>query len=247
MNNLILAKVDTDAMSVCKPDQSPWTKEEELKFVEYINSQFPELIRWESEGTYEKLLVLKTKNYVFYSEGKKKIKGSALTDSKRSKIYLQFMEDIVDYLLTDRADQINDLYKKYIKQAINIQDIHPWCKKVTITDKILNCKGHHKLSKEQLKAKGLRSNETKVYDALKGKHVQEGDKIYVYFQEDRTLALDSDFDGKYSKPDMLKGLHSCLKVFKNVLDIDQFVNYSLKKNYKVLERYQRFCKHLEEK
>lgn len=248
MHNFIIGPTDTDSISFSKSDMSGFTKEEMEKLLKEINEISPEFIEWEPDGYYKKCLVLKAKNYVLLDfNDKKTTKGSALTDAKRPKIYLQFMEDLVDYLLTDRADQINDLYKKYIKQAINIQDIHPWCKKVTITDKILNCKGHYKLSKDQLKAKGLRSNETKVYDALKGKHVQEGDKIYVYFQEDRTLALDSDFDGKYSKPDMLKGLHSCLKVFKNVLDIDQFVNYSLKKNYKVLERYQRFCKYLEGK
>ena len=235
-HNFIVGPCDTDSISFCKSDMTPYSEEELDNLLKQINEISPDFIEWESDGYYKKCLVLKAKNYVLVDfNNKKTTKGSSLIDQKRPKIYLQFMEEVVDLLLDERPHEVNTLYKKYVKLANNITDIEPWCKKLTITDKILNCKGHEKLSKDQLKARGLRANETKVYDALKGRHVQEGDKIYVYFQEDRSIALLSDFNGNYSKLDMIKGLYSCLKVFQNVLDISQFVNYSLKKNVKLIE------------
>jgi DNA polymerase elongation subunit (family B) len=229
MQNLILTGVDTDSFSVCKPDQSPWTKEEQTKFLDYVNSNFPDLIKWDHDGVYEKVLVLKSKNYVLIENGKKKVKGSALKDAKRAPILLKFMQDIVDILLEEgKEPEINELYFKYIKMTKNIKDIAPWCKKVTITDKILKCKGHETLSKQELKDLKLRPNETKVYDALKGRHVQEGDKIYTFFLESRAVSLLEDFNGDYSRLDLIKGLFNCLKVFKNVIDMNQFLNYSLK-------------------
>lgn len=236
MYNFNLVNADTDSIMVTKPDGSAFSLEEQKFLINQLNELFPEHINWDEDGYFKRVIVLKAKNYILLDyNGKKKTKGSAMTDSKRPKIYRQFMEEVVDYLLDGRPHEVDMLYKKYVKLANNITDIEPWCKKLTITDKILNCKGHEKLSKDQLKARGLRANETKVYDALKGRHVQEGDKIYVYFQEDRSIALLSDFNGNYSKVDMIKGLYSCLKVFQNVLDISQFVNYSLKKNLKLVE------------
>ena len=80
MNNHILCNVDTDSFSVCKPDMSPWSQEEKETFRKYINSQFPELIRWEDDGEYIKFLVVKTKNYAnLIVTGKQTLKLSVST------------------------------------------------------------------------------------------------------------------------------------------------------------------------
>lgn len=229
MNNHILVNVDTDSFSVCKPDQSVWSETEKDLFIKYINSHFPDLIRWENDGLYDKVLVLKSKNYVLVSDNKKKIKGSALTDAKRQPILLKYIEEIIDILLNEGGiAEITQLYNSYIKKANNIKDITEWCKKVTITDKILKCKDHHLLTDEEKKEQGIRSNETKVYDALHGKHVQEGDKIYLFFKSDRTYSLLEDWNGDYSKVDLMKNIHSCTTVFKNVVDTSGLVKYHLK-------------------
>jgi hypothetical protein len=132
-------------------------------------------------------------------------------------------------------NEISKLYKSYIKKANNITDITEWCKKVTITDKILKCKGHAEMSPEKKKELGIRANESKIYDALHGKHVQEGDKIYLYFKSNRDYGLLETWDGDYSKEDLMKNIHSCVNTFKNLLDMDGFVKYHLKGNKKLLE------------
>jgi DNA polymerase elongation subunit (family B) len=228
--------VDTDSFSCCKPDQSSWTKEEVAKFLNYINSKFPELIKFDDDGLYDKVLVLKSKNYVLLTGSKRKIKGSALKDQKKAPALLKFIEQIIDILLNNGTQEdVNNLYKSYIKKANNITDITEWCKKVTITDKILKCKGHAEMSPEKKKELGIRANESKIYDALHGKHVQEGDKIYLYFKSNRDYGLLETWDGDYSKEDLMKNIHSCVNTFKNLLDMDGFVKYHLKGNKKLLE------------
>lgn len=236
MNNHILCNVDTDSFSVCKPDQSPWTKEEKLAFTNYINSNFPELIKWADDGEYLKFLVIKSKNYVMIdSKGKRKIKGSALKDQKRPKSLLQYTQEFVQLLLDEKQDELLGLYNKYVQEIMDLKNITPWAKKLTVTDKITKCAGHEKYSEEEKKLRGIRSNETKVYDAIKHTNFQEGNKIYLYFKEDKSYGLANEFTGDYDKKSLLKALFNVTKVFINVVDISNFTNYSLVKNFKSLQ------------
>jgi len=231
MNNLILCNVDTDSFSVCKPDQAPWTKEEKDNFIKDLNSQFPELIYWDDDGIYSKFLVLKSKNYVLVDEtGKIKIKGSSLKDQKRPKMILQFINDFINILLEEKPEKLVPLYESYVKLTANIIDIKPWSKKLTITDKIFKCKDHANLTKEEKKEAKLRKNETDVYDALKDRQVQEGDKIWVYFNNNGGLSMVEDWAGDYDRKALLKNLFTATQIFKNVIDPIQFKNYTLKKN-----------------
>lgn len=240
MNNHILCNVDTDSFSVCKPDQTPWTPEEKQKFMDYINAGFPELIKWCDDGEYIKFLVVKSKNYatVYYDEKKQKvttkIKGSALKDQKRPKALLKYTEEFIELLLNKETDLLLDLYHKYVNEIMNIQDITSWTKKLTITAKITKCVGHEKFDKQEKKLRGIRSNETKVYDAIKHTNFQEGNKIYVYFKQDRSYGIAEEFSGDYDKKALLKSLFAVTKVFIKIINFDKFPNYSLVKNYKTL-------------
>lgn len=235
LNNCILANVDTDSFSVCKPDQSPWTKEEKEAFINYINSGFPELIKWCDDGIYSKFLVIKSKNYVMINEkGKRKIKGSALKDQKRPKALLQYTEEFVQLLLDEKQDELLGLYHKYVSEIINLKDVTPWSKKLTVTSKITKCKGHETRTLEENKLRGIRTNESKVWDAIKHTNFQEGNKIYVYFKNDKSYGLANEFTGDYDKKALLRSLYSVTQVFKNVIDFSKFTNYSLVKNYREL-------------
>ena len=226
---------DTDSVTLCKQDMSEFSQEELDKLTEEINSISDELIRWEFEFYIPKMIVLKAKNYIMkFPDGKIKTKGSAIRDQKKPKILQQFVNEVIQYLIDDKQSELITLYHSYVKQTFNIQDITPWAKKLTITDKITGCVGHETLNKEEKKEKGLRKNETDVYDALKGRYVQEGDKILVYFNNNNGLSMVEDWDGTYDQDALLKNLYNSIQIFANIIDMDQFLNYTLKRNKKTL-------------
>jgi DNA polymerase elongation subunit (family B) len=238
--NHVLVNADTDSFMVTKPDGSPWSEEEQEKFRQELNKQFPEKIVWEHDGLFSNVIVVKSKNYVLKDAetGKVKIKGSSLKDQKKEKKLLEFIGKIIDALLADKKEpELVEIYNEYIKQACQLTDsMAGWCKKVTVTSKITKCKGHEKLDTEEKKRRGLRKNETSVYDALQGKFVQEGDKIYVFFNKKGVLTLEENFKpGDYSEQKLVSKIYSTLKTFKNVIDIEQFPKYHLKKNNNLLQ------------
>ncbi len=235
MFNYRLLNLDTDSILINKYDNSTWSEQEQTEFLKALNDQFPELIKFDHDGVFQKIVILKAKNYALYDGKKLKIKGSALKDSKSPPIIKKFKQEIIDYFLNEKQSQLIHLYNQYVKLTFNIKDISPWAKKVTITDKIKQCKGHEILSKEEKKAKGIRKNESDVYDALKGRYVQEGDKIYVYFNVNGNLSMIEDWQIDYDQTALLKNLYGSIKIFKNVIDIEQFPNYTLKRNKKALE------------
>ena len=63
-----------------------------------------------------------------------------------------------------------------------------------------------------------------------------GDKLRVFFAEDKSLCLEENWHGQHDKKVLLAKLYKTLKIFSNVIDIKQFKNYALKKNQVILER-----------
>ena len=49
MHDFLLVNADTDSISVCKKDMSPFSKEEQKKLLEELNNQFPEHIKFEED------------------------------------------------------------------------------------------------------------------------------------------------------------------------------------------------------
>lgn len=186
MNNLIV-NVDTDSIMIVKPDQSPWSKEEQILFLQKLNQQFPELINWDHDGVYSSVLVIASKNYALLPEGsnKLKIKGSGLKDQKKEPALKEMLNKIVDIMLKENQENIENkvklIYEEYVKEALNPTDISRWCQKKNASEVILKCKGYEKYTPEQLKTKEIRPNETNIWDAIKMEElVQPGDKFYLY-------------------------------------------------------------------
>ena len=69
-----------------------------------------------------------------------------------------------------------------------------------------------------------------MLDACEGKNIQEGDKIHVFFKGQTELCLMENFDGVYHVGTLHKKLYATIKIFANILDMNQFKNYSLKRN-----------------
>lgn len=220
MNNFQLVNCDTDSIMVSKPSGLPFSPEERQLFTKQLNDLFPEQINWELEDAFKKVVILKAKNYIMQNEeGKLTIKGSALKSSKTSIALKEFINEIINSILEDKNDYI-EVYNKFIREAQNVKDIKRWCRKVTITEKVLSPE---------------RTNEQKVLDAIENTDYSEGDKVHCYYDNEEKLVLAENFSGDYSKMRLIKALHDTSKIFANILGKEMFKNYSLKKNQKELE------------
>lgn len=213
MHNFQLAFCDTDSISICKPDHSQFSEEERKTLLAELNSLFPELIRWEDDGYYDAVLVVKSKNYCMSQNGKLTIRGSALKGSMKEAALKEFLTQTITALL-DGKDPL-PLYNNMAYEIMTLTDITRFCSKKTVTEAVLH---------------GSRANETKVLDALKGSEYQQGDKIHVYFDTNDNVKLASNWQQDHNVDRLLKKLHDTLKVFSTVLDVTRFPNYSLKKN-----------------
>jgi DNA polymerase, archaea type len=211
-----LVNYDTDSISIAS--STPFDTKAVL---ERLNSGYPDKIRFEDDGLYDAVLVLKAKNYVMKSDTKTFFKGSSLKSSKTEPIINEMMKKIISALLEgqDEAECVR-IYQTYVRLACSLTDIKAWCSKKTITSKVLAAE---------------RTTEKKLLEALEGKHVQAGDKVWVYFKSDHSLGLAEDWKQDHSVSHFLKRLHSSVKIFDTVLKVDKFTNYSLKKNQKSLD------------
>ncbi len=100
--DFIIAPTDTDSISFCKSDMSPFSKEEIDDLINEINTISPEYMIWDNDGYYDKCLVLKAKNYVLMEKNKPlKIRGSSLKSATKEKIFIQFINDVIEILLQD--------------------------------------------------------------------------------------------------------------------------------------------------
>lgn len=218
--NYTLANADTDSISFCKSDMSEFSPEEEKQILKDINSLFPEKIRFEDDGLFSDVLILKAKNYVLKKKGEKPTyKGSAIKATLKEKRLKDFIKDIIKSIVLDK-DNYLEVYNNYAKEIMTLKSIEGWTTKKTITDKVL---------------KSERTNESKVRDAIKDTDFQEGEKIQTYFRSDNSLGLVKDFNGDYSKDKLLDKLYKTVVIFEEVLDIKIFPNYKLKRSKVLLE------------
>lgn len=215
-----LINCDTDSITFCSIDNKDLSDDIRKSLLEEINNMYPPRIRFEDDGYYKSIIVLKAKNYILYDGKKIKVKGSALKDAKKELALKEFLFKVIDSIInnTNHYDQI---YHAYIKEAMNVTDITRWSSKKTISAKVLTSE---------------RSNESKIRDAIDGEEIVEGDKVWVYFKSDNSLGLADSFDGDYNKERMLEKVYKTALVFENVLDKSIFLNYKLKRNKPLLEK-----------
>jgi hypothetical protein len=215
-----IAPVDTDSLAFCKTDMSPFSIEERDKYLKEINSFLPELIEMSDDGYYQTICILKAKNYILDDGKKIKIKGSGITDAKRELALREMCDKIVDALLQNKISDIATIYDSYIIEANNVQDISRWVTKRTISKAVLTPE---------------RTNEQKLFDALAGTEFKEGDKVYVYFDQNDALQLRDNWTGDENKVRLTKRVWDVLNIFSNVIDITQYPKYHLKGKQKDLQ------------
>lgn len=211
---------DTDSISFCKEDMSEFSEEEQVNLLKDLNSMFPEKIHWEHDGIFSGVLIIRTKNYALWDGKKLKIKGSALKATNKEPALQELIREIITSLMGISNEPLVQLYNKYIHEIFNLKDISRWCTKKTITDKVLNPE---------------RTNEQKVLDAIDVTEVQEGDKIYTYFDTEGNLKLRDNFNRDHNVDKLLEKLYKTLQIFENVVDMTVFPNYKLKKHKVMLQ------------
>jgi len=219
-HNFDIVNADTDSISFCKKTGEAFNKDEQLSLLNDLNSLFPDGIMFEHDGIYESVLVVKIKNYALKQDGKITIKGSALKATMKETALKTFLSDAIETLLQGDIAGINPLYGNLVRQIGDINDISPWCSKITVTEAVLNPK---------------RSQEERVLAALVDEHIQEGDKVRLFFETDTTRCLDKNFKGVYDKDKLYEKLYKTVKVLAPVLDMESFPNYKLKKNKEALK------------
>ena len=214
MNNFKLVNWDTDSLTICKPDGSAFSEEEQNRLIEALNSEFPPKIKWEPDGYFSKVIVLKAKNYILYDGKKIKTKGSSLKSSKMEIACKEFQQEIIKAIINETGNY-QEIYKRYIKEACNVtkENIKRWSSKKTYTKKIED---------------SPRANETKQLAALQGSNYKEGDKFWTLFKKDGSLCLAENFDGEYDELKMCEKVYKSAQVFANVIPVNElFLNYKL--------------------
>ena len=218
--NYTIGPVDTDSISFCKQDGSTFSQEEIDSLIEEINDISPEFMIWENDGYYQKVIASRAKNYILYDGKKITIKGSAFKSSTLEIALKDFLNEMIDAMLHDKTNY-NEIYMKYVKEILDVKEIKRWASKKTISSKTLTSE---------------RANETKIKDTIANTDYREGDKIYVFFKENNGLCLVEKFEGDYNKDKLLSKLYKATERFETILPVKKlFINYSLKKNKKLLE------------
>jgi DNA polymerase elongation subunit (family B) len=253
-----LVNTDTDSFSATM--NRPITRDEFTKILKDLNSIYPDLISWEDDNIYEKVVVVKAKNYVLlksqeYSKpgaDRLTIKGSSLTDQKKEPALIEMLETMIDAIIGGRKYSLPEIYDKYVLEACNIENIERWSRKVTVTKSVLNAK---------------RANEQKPLDAIheaisRGlmEKISEGDKVWLYTTvsgEIQAMAKGEPIVMKKTgEPKMIPNIilrdnrlynndahvehyidrvYSTLIILKNVLDLTQFTDYTVKRNRLLLD------------
>jgi len=228
-HNFRLGPVDTDSISICKQDGSPFSEEEQYALITEINSFMPKLIQYAHDGYFSKCVALKAKNYVLYDGKKIKVKGSALKAKVKSPALQELIKKTIETICyTDTKEEtyeaLKALYNTYVKEAATIttpEQIRRWSTRKTFSSTM---------------KESTRTNETKAMDVLKDSKYVEGDRFHVYYLPDDSLSLAENFSGEYNKPRLYKNIYDTISVFDTVLPVKElFLNYALKKNLPLVE------------
>lgn len=241
-----IVNCDTDSISISKVSGEQFSKDERAKLLDSLNSEYPDLISWEDDGYYDKVIVFKAKNYVLRDAEKMKVKvkGSAIKDSKKEPALREMLDKLIKDILDNNSSNLGEIYMSYVFEVVNgIKDISRWCVKKTISKAVLE---------------NERTNEAKVRDAFNGKTFTEGEKIFIFNDIDgetpamakgeivttkkgepkmipnRILRLKEDFTGSYDKEHYIGRIYDTSCIFDSVIPSSTFPNFSLKRNLKML-------------
>lgn len=251
MHNFIIGPCDTDSISFCKADMTAFTKEELQLYTKEINDLSPEFMDWAEDGYYDACLALKAKNYVLVQGDKYTYRGSSLRDNKKELALKEMLHKLITDIIENESKNLNTIYLEYIKEAMNIQDITRWVNKKTVTKSVLQ---PERLTEQKVLDA---INKTIELGIIEG--ISEGDKVWLYNAIDGEIQASAKgepifnrkgepkmipnyilkdsriWDGQYDQMHYVSRVYSTLEILSNVLSMDQFVDFGLKRNSELLK------------
>lgn len=219
-----IVNADTDSFSYTAP--KGYTEDEFKQDIDELNNLYEDLIIWEDDGFYKKVIVVKTKNYILDDGKRVSIKGGSLKATMKEPALKQMINDIIRAMLKDAPYTIPLIYKKYVDMVSDIEtknDMAQWASKKTITDSVLT---------------GTDATAQKMRAALGKMYVQEGDKVFVFFKGDESLCLRENFDGDFSKKRLYEKVYKTLCVFDTLFNMKLLPDYSKVTHIKKLKEFE---------
>lgn len=238
-----ISNCDTDSISFTVGKEI--SSEEKILLLNELNSLYPSAIRFEDDGFFKRVIILKAKNYILWDGKKIKLKGSSLRDQKKEPALKEMLNEMIDSLVHDKASLL-DIYHKYIKECLDIKNIARWATKKSVSKAILKC----------AKDPEARLNERKVYDAIKDIKVQEGDKVHLYpailFEHSEFTQLKNGkikekkhketglkridiWNKDHDVEKLIERVYSTIEILSGVLNMEEFIDYTLVKNKVLLD------------
>ena len=222
-NNFRVAFGDTDSLSICKADQSPFSEEERVDLLQNLNSHFPSQIRFEDDGYFDSAVVIAPKNYSLRANGKETLKGASLKGSTREPAFREFIRSALDLFHEGTPHAFDSLYHSYVSEIYHVTDIARFAFKRTVTETLYS---------------SPRANETKVVDAISDVSTQMGDKVYLFYDnEDKLQTVDKWTGSNHSTQRLLKKLYMTAQIFSPIFETKRLPNYTLKRNQLALSQY----------
>jgi DNA polymerase elongation subunit (family B) len=116
----VVIECDTDGVMFLPPESVKiGDRKSELAYIESLTERTPDGIVVGHDGTYEKMVSFRTKNYVLKSKnGDVKFKGSAIISRGNEKFVNGFVRQVFRLLLDENIQGIRDLYMEYRQRIV---------------------------------------------------------------------------------------------------------------------------------
>lgn len=239
-----LVNVDTDSFSLTRGSEV--TQTEFTEFLKELNSIYPKSIEWANDGIYQKVIVLAAKNYVLVKNGKTTYKGSSLVDQKKEPALFEMLTKMLGALLDGESGALPTIYREYIKEAVHIEDIKRWCVKKTVSKSVLQSSvtatEKVKDAIDETIEKGIitkiqEGDKIWVYQAVKGE-IQEVKKgLPTFYKDGRPKMIPNTIlrDVRLWEQDQdvmhyVDRVYTTVDILSSVVNMDNFTDYTLKKN-----------------
>lgn len=218
---LRIANADTDSISFCFKDERDITIEIQDNLISQLNENYPQLIKWENDGYFKGMLVLKAKNYALYDGNKLILKGATLRASSKEIALKELSLRMVNKILgiSEEIISVESMYSEYVNEIKNLTKIDRWAIRKTMSDKIL---------------KSERTTEKKLFSAVEGEQLTQGEMFFVYYDNKDDLKLTKEFSGDHNENKMYEKAYSTIQAFSEVIDVSKCLNYKLKRNKEIL-------------